>query len=166
MRILITGASGSGTTTLGCAVAGAIDAAFLDADDLYWLPTDPPFKEKRAPTERRTLLRERLAAADRIVVAGSIMGWDGDVEDSFSVIVFIYAPAEIRVPRLRARELERLGRIDEDFLVWAAQYDTGLMQGRSLARQLAWLDQRHCPILRLSGSDPVDTLLASVRAVL
>jgi hypothetical protein len=91
------------------------------------------------------------------------MGWDIDVEDSFSVIVFLHAPAEIRVPRLRARELERYGLLDEDFLVWAAQYDTGVMEGRSLARQLAWLDQRHCPILRLSGTDPVETLLASVR---
>src|SRR5690606_16486246 len=141
MRLLITGASGSGTTTLGGAVAGAIDAAFLDADDLYWLPTDPPFRQQRDRTERRTLLRERLAETNRIVIAGSIMGSDADVEDSLSLIVFMYAPAEIRVARLRRRELERFGRIDEDFLAWAAQYDTGVMKGRSLPRHLAWLEQ-------------------------
>jgi cytidylate kinase len=99
MRILITGASGCGTTTLGRAVADSIEAAFLDADDLYWLATDPPFRLKRDLAERRSLLHERLAEANRIVVAGSIQGWDVGVEDSFSLIVLMSAPAEVRVPR-------------------------------------------------------------------
>lgn len=46
-RIHIFGASGSGTSTLGRAVAARLGYAFLDADDFYWLPTDPPFREKR-----------------------------------------------------------------------------------------------------------------------
>jgi adenylate kinase family enzyme len=43
MRVLITGASGSGTTTLGRALAARLGFAFLDADDYYWLPSDLPF---------------------------------------------------------------------------------------------------------------------------
>jgi len=48
----ITGASGSGTTTLGRALAERLGWMHLDTDDFYWLPTDPPYREKR-PAETR-----------------------------------------------------------------------------------------------------------------
>jgi hypothetical protein len=134
----------------------------LDTDDLYWLPTDPPYRQKRDTHERRALLRERLAESKEIVVAGSVMEWDAESEDSFDLIVFLYAPADVRVARLRARELAQLGRVDEEFIVWAAQYDVGTMEGRSLPRHLAWLAKRRCPVIRLSSTVPVDELLARV----
>lgn len=162
MRILITGASGSGTTTLGRALAADLCIAFLDADELYWLPTEPPFKQKRDGAQRRVLLRERLAKYQAIVVSGSIMEWGVESEDSFDLIVFLQAPAEVRIARLRVRELEQLGRIDEEFIAWAAQYDDGKMSGRSLPRHLAWLEKRACPIVRLSSTRPVAELLSHV----
>src|SRR5262245_36650522 len=101
MHVLITGASGSGTTTLGQALAARIGAEYVDADDLYWLPTDPPFKAKRDRVERAALLRAKLTARPT-VVGGSILGWDGELEDAFGLIVFLHAPAEVRVARLEA----------------------------------------------------------------
>jgi cytidylate kinase len=149
MHVLVTGASGSGTTTLGRALATRIGAQLVDADDLYWLPSDPAFTSKRDRAERAELLREKLTAGPT-VVAGSIMGWDGDLENAFGLIVFLRAPAEVRVPRLIARDRERFGRVNEEFVAWAAQYDGGTLEGRNLARHLAWLEQRRCPVLRTS----------------
>ena len=54
--------------------------------------------------------------------------------------MFLQAPAEVRIARLRARELAQLGRVDEEFIAWAARYDDGTMEGRSLPRHLAWLE--------------------------
>ena len=51
-RIHITGASGSGTTTLGAAAAAALGVKHLDADDFAWAPTDPPFMQRYTPEER------------------------------------------------------------------------------------------------------------------
>jgi adenylate kinase family enzyme len=158
VRILITSASGSGTTTLATALAAHLRIAFLDADELYWVPTEPP----RDPTERRALLHERLGNNSAIVVAGSVMEWDAESEDSFDVVVFLQAPADIPVARLRARELKRLGWVDEEFIAWAAQYDEGVMDGRSLARHLAWFKKRRCPIIRVSSTPPVAELLSQV----
>ncbi|BDD11489.1 hypothetical protein FUAX_39210 (plasmid) [Fulvitalea axinellae] len=42
MKILIFGASGSGTTTLGKEIAKRAKFTHLDADDYYWKPTNPP----------------------------------------------------------------------------------------------------------------------------
>lgn len=166
MRILVMGAAGSGTSTLGRAVAAEFGVAFVEADDLYWLPTDPPFKEKRDAVERAALLRERLSEAQRVVVSGSIMGWDRELEDAFDLIVFLRAPTAIRVERLRERELRKLGRVDEEFIVWASQYDTGTLPGRSLARHLAWLAVRRCTVLELSGTERLEALLSAVTEAL
>jgi len=166
MQVLVTGASGSGTSTLGRAVATALEAAFVDADDLFWLSTDPPFKVKRDAAERAALLRGHLSSNPSLVVSGSIQGWGNELEDAFNLVVFLQAPAEVRVARLRQRELRIFGRVDEAFIAWAAQYDLGDMPGRSLARQLTWLESRTCPVLRLSGTENLEALLASVLAAI
>ena len=128
-RILITGASGSGTTTLGRALATHMRCAFYDADDYYWLPTDPPFQCKQDPAIRAARLVEALQKAPSSVLAGSILNWGVALEDSFSLIVFLTVPAEIRVTRLREREIQRFGRVDPGFLTWSAQYDQGTLEG-------------------------------------
>ena len=42
-HIHILGASGSGTSTLAKAISLRHGHRFLDTDDFYWKPTDPPF---------------------------------------------------------------------------------------------------------------------------
>ena len=162
MRIHITGASGSGTSTLGQAVATELAIPFVDADDFYWLPTDPPFTAKRDTDERRALLERAVCDAPEVVLAGSILRWGAALENAFDLIVFLYLDAGIRIERLRARETMRLGHADPAFLAWAAQYDDGPPEGRSLARHRAWLAERTCPILELRGDQSVDDRLASV----
>jgi adenylate kinase family enzyme len=118
MRILVTGSSGSGTTTLGRALAQHFGVESLDADDYYWLRTEPPFQEKREPAQRISLLLEDLERVPSAAVAGSVMEWGTELEEGFTLIVFLTLDAEIRVARLRERELARYGRVDEAFLAW------------------------------------------------
>ena len=151
MLILITGASGSGTSTLGAALAKELGIAHLDADDYYWLPVAIPFISKRDHAERLSSLLRDVRAKQNAVLAGSILDWGLELENAFDLIVFLYLDAAIRVERLRAREIEFLGKADEEFLEWAAQYDAGIQGGRSLAKHQAWLAARTCPVLELRG---------------
>ena len=161
-RVLVMGSSGSGTTTLGRAVAERLGIAFFDADDYYWLPTDPPFRQKRDESSRFDMMSTDLGRASSAVVAGSIMNWGRELEDSFSLIVFLILDAAIRIERLRIRELALLGRIDEAFLEWAAQYEEGRLPGRNRARHEKWLRERSCPVLRLDGDLSVNERLERV----
>ena len=165
-RILITGASGSGTTTLGRVLATRLRCAFYDADDYYWLPSDPPFQRKQEPGIRASRLLEALQNASATVLAGSILNWGVEIEDSFSLIVFLTVPAEIRVARLRERELQRFGRVDPAFLAWAAQYDAGTLEGRSRSKHEGWLAKRSCTVLRIDGDTSTEWRLAQVLGVL
>lgn len=166
MRILITGASGSGTTTLGAALAEALSARHLDGDDYYWLPTTPPFVSKRPAAERLDRVCQALRGPGPVVMSGSVVGWGAEVEDAFDLVVFLTLPTALRIERLRQRETARFGHADPAFLAWAAAYDTGPTEGRSLAKHLAWLEARTCPVLRLEGDASVEVRLGQVLTAL
>jgi adenylate kinase family enzyme len=174
----ITGGSGVGTTTLGGALAARLGCQHLDTDDFYWMPTDPPYRQKRPPPQRIALLEADVTAAGDAgcVLSGSLDGWGDPLIPRFRLVVFLRAPTDIRVARLRMREAQRFGaaiepgglRRDESqaFIAWAAGYETGALQGRSLRRHEAWLADLPCPVLRLDGTQPTNVLVDAVRGQL
>lgn len=175
-RIHITGASGSGTTTLGRAVAAATGALHLDTDDFYWLPTDPPFREKRPIPERLALLEQAFAQADRWVLTGSLISWGDPLIPRFDLVVFLAIPPALRMARLRAREIERYGAaalapggkmhaIHHAFLDWAEAYDVGTRVGRNREAHEAWLARLPCPVLRIEGDTTVEDRVRRVLSV-
>jgi adenylate kinase family enzyme len=150
-RVHITGASGSGTTTLGRGLGEKLHWPAFDADDYYWLPTTPPFREKRDKDERLALLQPDLQAHPSCILTGSIVSWGESLESSFDRVIFLWVPPEIRLERLRQREIQRHGRVDDDFIEWASRYDTGDLTVRSRAVHEKWMATMRCPILRLEG---------------
>ena len=174
MRIHVIGASGSGTTTLGAALAARLDLMHVDSDDIYWLPTDPPYRTPRASNERAALFFERTRDAPGWVFTGSALRWGGPIEPFYDLVVFLKIDPELRKARLLRREAERYGaRVEpggdmaektQQFLEWAASYDTAGLGQRSLVSHEAWLATLKCPVLRLDSARAVDALVAEVLA--
>lgn len=170
-RIHVLGASGSGTTTLGAALAARLDCPHEDTDDYFWLPTDPPFTTRRAAAARLRLLLPRLAGA-QWVLSGSALKWGAPLERLFDLVIFLRLDPALRMARLSRREAERYGaRIapggdmvvaSHAFLDWAESYDTAGFEHRSLVAHEQWLAARACPVLRLDSSAPVEDLAAAV----
>jgi adenylate kinase family enzyme len=106
-RIHILGASGSGTTTLGRALAARLQCPHFDTDDYFWLPTDPPYTHQRERTECQRLLMDDLTAQDAWVVSGSLYGWGDVAIPLFELVVFLWVPHDMRMARLCRREHER-----------------------------------------------------------
>ena len=171
-RMHILGASGSGTTTLGRALAERLHYPHFDTDDYFWLPTEPPYTQRRRQTERARLLMDDLTAHHLWVVSGSLCGW-GDVAISlFELVVFLWIPQDIRMARLQHREHERFGeRIrpggdmyehSQAFLAWAASYDEGGVNMRSRRRHDQWLRTLPCPVLYFEGAYTIEEHLAGL----
>ena len=169
----ITGASGSGVTTLGRALAEHLGWSHLDTDSFYWLPTDPPFRERRPPEPRMAMLRNAIAAAhEGWTLSGSLDGWGDPLIPDFRLVVFVFTPHPIRMARLMARERERYGEAIApggpmhaqhlEFVRWAEGYDHGDRTGRSLPRHEAWLSTLPGPVLRLDGALPTEVLMQTV----
>ena len=171
------GASGSGTTTLGRALAQALGYVHMDTDDYFWLPTDPKFTAKRPIPERLAMMNADLDAAETgAVISGSLTGWGDALIPRFTLAVRVVTATAVRLERLRQREYAHFGdRIREggdmyrnhlDFLDWAAQYDTGDVTMRSRACHDAWQQTLPCPVVTVCGTDELSALVRQVQSAL
>ena len=175
-RIHIFGASGSGTSTLGQALAHKLSLKYLDADDYYWRQTDPPYTLKHPPEERVRRLRAEMDDKAGWLLSGSVVSWGDALLPLFSAAVFVTLPQRVRLHRLRERESQRYGdrckvggdmyRASKAFLEWAALYDIAGVEIRSRAMHEAWLQGLECPVLRLESLRPASDLADEVIAAL
>ncbi|GAB4405686.1 MAG: adenylate kinase [Bacteroidia bacterium] len=165
MRIHILGASGSGGTTQGQALAARLRLPYFDSDDYFWLQTEPPFRQRRDAAARNHLLRADLDQAGQWVLGGSVINWGEGVLPRFDLVVFLYLAPAVRLSRIRAREEARYGDSIytdpgraaqfEAFMAWAADYDaqTGIAN-RTLQAHRDWLAGLRSPVLELIGDLP------------
>jgi len=169
-RIHILGASGSGTSTLGAALAGKLGCCHYDSDDYFWVPTDPPYEKVREVTERTQLLLDDLRAVDHWILSGSLCGWGDAAIEMFDLVVFLQIPHDLRMKRLKNREDERYGpcihnpntpagRKSIEFIEWASKYDTAGLELRSLVTHEAWLEKLPCSTLRIEGDTSTEERL-------
>lgn len=166
------GASGSGTTTIAGAVAERLDLLHLDADNYYWVPTDPPFQEKTDPAGRAPRILDDVRHHRRWILSGSLCSWGQKLEPHFDMAFLVTLDTPTRLARLKNREYERYGeRIrpggdmhDEHvaFLEWAAQYDTGCAPIRSLDMHTRWMAGLACPGVMVSNDGNIEDLLDEV----
>lgn len=173
-RVHITGASGCGVTTLGAALALRLGVPWHDTDSYYWLASDPPYVTPRPIPERLARLARALDDEVGWVLSGALDHWGDALIPRIGMGVFLRVPTAVRMARLRAREVARFGariapggdmhRGSQEFLDWAESYDAGGVEQRSLVRQEAWLAALPCPVLRLDGSAPADSLPPLVEA--
>src|SRR6266576_6335128 len=172
-RINIMGASGSGATAVGRALADALAVPHHDSDDYFWLPTTPPYRQQRDIAERLRLMEDVFLPRADWVLSGSLASWGDPIMPRFDLVVFLRTPREIRLKRLRTREANHFGadavapggwrhEETEAFIEWASHYEAGDREGRGLARHQAWLAALPCPVLRLDGSRPLSELVAEV----
>ena len=169
-RLFVTGASGSGTTTLARAVADHWAVPHADVDDYFWVPSDPPYAEKRSEAERVALMERLFLPREGWVLSGSMLGWGDAVVARCAAVVFLTLSPTERLRRLEAREsVRQVDRaVDEPawaaFIAWARGYDDPAFEGRSRVAHENWLGSLHCPVLRLDSASPREVLRDQVLA--
>lgn len=163
--IHIYGASGSGTSTIGKFIADKLGYFFMDTDDYFWEPTNPPYTIKRKVSDRIALMKKDIAKHNGAVISGSLVDWGDELIPLFTLVIRVETDTAIRIDRLKRREREQFGsRIDiggdmyenhRDFINWAASYDSGGLDMRSKAKHDEWQKQVQCRHILLDGSLPV-----------
>jgi len=165
MKIHIVGASCAGSTTLGEALATQLNYPYFDTDFYFWEPSEHPFTIKRDRDKRIEMLHNAVAHHPHYVIGGSLVSWGDEWLSTFDLVVFLYLPPEIRIQRLKDRELERYGDVIynkperiaayQQFLEWAIAYDTNAITGRTLQVHEEWLSKVTCPVLQIRGDTTV-----------
>lgn len=162
--IIVFGASGSGTTTIGKELAKIMGFKHFDLDDYFWTwDTEIPYTVPRPRIERIELLQKDILKCNYFVMSGSMCGWDDSFISLFDLGVFVQTPTDIRIERLHDRELKEFGdRILKggdmyeghiDFLEWAKKYDNASPPERCLKLHEEWSDSLPCPVLQINGTD-------------
>lgn len=168
-HIHILGPSGSGTTTIAKKMSQKYNLAHFDADDYFWKPTKPPFQDLRSIAERRRLLKKDLAAAKRWIISGSFCGWGDIFRDQFELVIYLWAPINVRLKRLKSREQKRFGSAilpggkmferHQKFLDSAAKYDYDQTEFRNKRTHQEWMEKLSCPVLKIEGEKAVAEIM-------
>ena len=167
-RIYVFGASGSGTTTLGAAIAKRAKLKHVDCDDHFWAPSNPPFSQKTPSADRVISIRDAIGKGGW-VLSGSCMGWGDEITQNTDLIVFVTVNLEVRMQRLLVREEQKFGirikqggdmyEIHRDFIAWAKEYENSDFQGLNRARHENWLSQQTTQTLTVNGEFETDNLV-------
>ncbi len=170
--IMVFGASGSGTTTIGKALAMKLGYKHFDADDYLWETTSVPYTVMRGIQERSLLLYGDLIKERYFVLSGSICGWDTEIVPLLDIAVLVFTPTEVRLSRIKEREWakwgERLlpsGDMHNNhlaFLEWASAYDNAGADSRSRILHETWAAGLPCPVLQLNGTLPLVSALDAI----
>ncbi len=170
------GAAGSGTSATGKFISDKLGFFFMDTDDYFWEPTDPPYTTKRKVSDRLALMKGDIAEHDRVVISGSLVGWGDELIPCFTLAVRVETVTAVRMERLEKREREKFGdrldpggdmyEIHRKFMDWAAAYDTGDLNMRSRAEHDEWQKQLQCPQVSVDGSMPFEKSLEVIRRCL
>ena len=176
MRIHIVGASCVGSTTLGKSLSALYNIPYFDTDDYFWILSEVPFTLKRAPLLRNEMLKDDLDKTESYIVGGSLVSWGEEWKSRFDLVVFLYAPAEIRLARLKKREIERYGTAIYDnpernllfarFIEWASKYDDRDFTGRNIKLHEDWIESVKCTVLQIKGDTTVEERLKVIQKAL
>ena len=161
--IHIYGASGSGTSTLGRKISEELGYKFMDTDDYFWLPTNPPYTTKRSKEERLALMKKDILENENVVISGSLVDWGDELIPQFTLAIRLVTDTEIRIERLKIREKKKISdgvmpggdmyTNHMEFIEWARKYDTGSVNMRSKAKHDEWQKLLPCKQIVLNGAD-------------
>lgn len=166
--ILLIGASGTGTTTIGISLARTLGIPHIDLDNLFWHKTDPPFTHFRSGEDLKQLVNDQLYSQQAWVISGDPSQWKVGIEAHLSHVIFLSAPTDIRLQRIQHREEARNGadilpggkmyQIHQEFMVWSSKYDQGGISGRTRERHERWLSKLDCPVLHLESTASLSSI--------
>jgi len=169
--IILLGANGSGKSTIGRELARVLSFAHFDVEDYWFYKTDIPYTAIRPQEERNEILLSDMREHGSFVVSGDISGWGDEFLTMFDLAVFLTAPAEICMKRIKNREYAQWGErvciggdmyeSQKKFREFAAARDVGLFEQRAL--------KYSCPVVYVDSTktpeEIVDEILIYIKTL-
>ncbi len=168
--ILICGLNGAGKSTLGKALAEKLHFYFIDNEDLYFPKTDPLYlyASPRPRHEVERILLREIRTHENFVFTSVKGDYGKAVCSYFDYIVWIIAPGEIRLQRVKNRSFQKFGdrMLPGGDLHEPEERFFDFVKYRKDDSIEEWLKSMSCPILRLDGKNPVEDNVKAVMEVL
>lgn len=156
--IAIAGANGSGKTTLGRCLAGMLGCKHMDAEDYFFRESEVPYAKARPREEALVLLAADIREYGRFIISAVNCDFGEEINAMYDCVVYIEAPLEIRIDRIKKRSLEKFGnRVFEGGDMYEREqkfYE--FAAARTMEHTKEWLDGLKCPVIYIDGTEPLE----------
>lgn len=155
--IMICGANGSGKTTLGRELARVLNYKCMDIEDYYFEKSDIPYTRMRTREECIKQLLSDIYKYNCFVLSAVDGDFGEEITEMYRLAVFLYAPVEIRMARIRQRAYEQYGKrvMPGGDMYEQQQRFMDFARARSLSHINTWLETLKCPVIRLDGTKAI-----------
>lgn len=152
--IIVFGANGSGKTTLAQMLAGLLGMKHMDIETYHFMASEIPYTAPRSREDCIRLMLEDMQMYGAFVLS-AVTGDFGEIIPSYyTLAVFLSAPAELRMLRIKQRDHQRYGKRvrkgGDMFEQQKAFHD--FVSSRSLSKITQWAKTLSCPVLTLDGT--------------
>lgn len=174
MKVQIIGGSGTGKSTLAKFISEKENIKWIDTDRYLW--KDESFTENYPVERRKEMYEKDMESECAYVVSGSIFSWHPNGFNDRDLFVFLYLDEEIRMKRLRRREIKRNnpkktwrdedGNMTNEFIEWCKTYlkEKDKTMIGTFAAQTYEMELSKSPILKLDSSQSVEELYLAIKA--
>ncbi len=107
--IIILGLNGSGKTTVGRELAQLLNYKRMDVEDYYFPASETPFATHLTKEEVQQLIWSDICTYGNYVLSSVNCDWGEQIISTLQLAVFLSAPLEVRLARIKQREFARFG---------------------------------------------------------
>ena len=165
-KIVLCGGNGAGKSTMGRALAQALNLRFLDIEQYYFpdrLPNEA-YGAARTQEEVTALLLADLQKPEGCVLAAVKADYSREIGALLTCAVYIDVPKDIRMQRIRQRSYGKFGdrMLPGGDLYEREQRFFDMVQNRTVEPILQWLSSMEIPVIRIDGLLPVEENLQRI----
>jgi len=155
--IIVFGANGSGKTTIGRELARILNYKRMDSEDYYFkepIGSEIPYTNSRSRDEVIKLMLDDIEKY-RTFVISTVKGDLGDkITQFYKLAVHITVPFEIRMQRVRQRDIDKYGErvLKSGDMYEQEQKYYDFLANRDLSIIDEWAKTLMCPVIQVDGT--------------
>lgn len=159
--IIIMGLNGSGKSTICRELAGLLNYRRMDVEDYYFLDSDIPYTKSRTQEEVKQLMLDDIKHYHNYILSSVGCNWGSEIVSTYKLAVLLYAPLEVRLERIKQREIARFGNrvLDGGDMYESQRRFHDMVVSRSAEDVRLQACSLTCPVLEIDATQPLKEIL-------
>ena len=153
--IIVFGTNGSGKTTLGRELARFLNFNHIDHEKYAFNESEIPYTNPRSGEECIDMMLADIEKHGSFVISAVTGDFGKKIVQLYKLAVFMSVPHELRIERIKQREIERYGNrvLEGGDMYEQTQKFYDFIATRPLARIEKWAESLICPIIHMDGTN-------------
>lgn len=162
--IIVFGANGSGKTTLGRELARILGFKHMDHEVYAFAESETPYLKERSCDEQIKLMLADIEESRGFVISAVTGDFGEEIESLYDLAVYIEAPLELRIERIKQREIDKFGGrvLEGGDLFEQRQKFLDFVVTRPLSKIEQWAKSFSCSVICVDGAEDYMKTVADI----